>query len=325
MAEDYYQILGVSRTASQAEIQKAYRKRARKLHPDLMTDKDEREQQRAKAEFQKVQHAYDVLSDEQKRKMYDQFGPEFEQMAGRSGRGSPFPPGGGPGGMPFDFEQIFRQAGAAGGGNPELDEVLRRFGMGAGPTGPFAGPGGPRRGQDIQQEITVSFHTAITGGEHVVTLAGTNGQPQRINVKIPAGIESGKKIRLRGLGKRGIDGGSPGDLLVVVKVAPHPHFSRRGLNLHVVLPVTPVEAIEGARVDVPSPHGTVTLTVPPNSQTGQVLRAHGMGIHKGEQRGDLMVELRIRNPEPLSEADRKLIAKLGSVWRDGSVRSKLAW
>ena len=320
--EDYYEVLGVSKTASADEIQKAYRKLARKYHPDLHADAEEKERERVKQRFQKVQQAYDVLSDEQKRQMYDQMGPGFEQMAGSPfGRGQA---GGSPfgGGEPIDISQLF----GGGGGGGGFEEIFRQMG-GAGGGHPGGGrrPPGPTRGGDIDQEITVPFATAVLGGTHQVSFQRRSGKVETIDVKIPAGIESGKKIRLRGQGQNGIDGGPRGDLLITVKVAPHPIYTRKGMNLQVTVPITVVEAAAGAKIDLPTPHGTVSLTVPPGTSSGKSLRLKGMGVKGANRSGDLMATLQIVVPEKVTSEDLEVLKQLKDGWIDPVLRSELAW
>ncbi len=316
--DDYYKVLGVSKNASESEIQKAYRKLARKYHPDLHADAEQRERDRAKQQFQKVQQAYDVLSDPKKRGMYDQMGPGFEQMGGSpfGGGGSPF--GGGPGGI--DISQIF-----GGGGGGGFEDILRQMGgggMGGGPMG--GGQRTPPKGRDVEQEITVPFATAILGGQHQISLQRRNGRVEKIDIKIPAGIEANKKIRLRGQGQSSGNGGPRGDLMVVVKVAPHPNYFRKGLNLHVTVPISVLEAAEGAKIDLPTPHGTITVTVPAGCSSGKSLRLKGMGIKAKERSGDLIANLQIVLPDEVSPEDVDLLKQLDERWND-SVREELAW
>lgn len=316
MADDYYQLLGVSRNASVEEIQKAYRKQARKYHPDLHVDKDEKERKQATQKFQQIQQAYDVLSDPQKRKMYDQFGPQFEQMGGG---GNPFGGGQNPfgaGGAGFDFSQIF---GGGGGGAGGFEDLFRQ--MGGGRAGATQAP--PAKGSDIENEITVPFAVAVRGGKHQVTLQRQSGKNERLDVSIPAGIESGKKIRLRGQGHPG--SGAPGDLLITVIVAPHPNYARKGLNLIVDVPITIIEATDGAKIDLPTPHGTVTLKVPPGTSSGKTLRLKGMGIKAANRSGDLLATLQIAVPDEVSDDDRALLSQLSDAWRSSKAREKLRW
>lgn len=326
--EDYYKTLGVSKTASQAEIKKAYRKLAQKHHPDLAEDKDS-----AKAEFQKLQQAYDVLKDPEKRRMYDQFGPDYERMGGG---GNPF--GGGFGGgrgrqggqhPDIDFSQFFGGgAGAAGpgpgaGGGFSFEDIFRQFG-GAGQGGRGGRRPAATKGSDARASVTVPFQTAVLGGETSVGIR-RGSQSQTIKVKIPAGISSGKKIRLRGQGEPSASGGEPGDLLLEVKVADHPHYRRQGNNLLLVLPISVWEATHGAKVDVPTPKGTVTVTVPPASSGGKKLRLRGLGITDKSGSGDLVIELSVRIPDNITEADQKLIDQLSASWKDISDRQDISW
>lgn len=325
MADDYYKELGVSRSATEEEIQKAYRKLARKYHPDLHANKSDKEKEEAKQKFQQIQHAYDVLNDAEKRKMYDQFGANYEQMGAA---GNPFQGGGNPfGQMDVDFSQIFGGAGGQQGAPGGFEEILRQFSSGgqAGPQSRRQAKPQPVPGQNMEYEITVPFHVAVLGGEHVVSLRKQDGTTDSITVKIPAGIESGKKIRLRGQGQPGAHGGSPGDLLIKVNVTQHPVYKRQGFNLSVELPITVVEAVDGAKIDLPTPHGTVTVTVPAGTSSGKLLRLKGMGIKTDQVSGDLLAEVQIHIPTDISAADREKINALGSTWNNQSVREKLKW
>lgn len=311
MADDYYSALEVPRSATQDEIQKAYRRLARKYHPDLQEDP-----KKAKKNFQRIQQAYDVLGDEEKRKQYDRFGPGFEQMRTAPGGGPGGGPGGPFGGMDIDFSQVFGQPGGPGGaggsgpGPGGLEELLRSFGMGGGRPGRGRGAGrgaepppSPPPELDVEQEITVPFGTAVSGGEYRVQIEHGSGKPKALSVKIPAGIEAGRRIRLRGQGRMGPDG-SFGDLLVVVRVAPHPAFRREGNHLLLRIPITVGEAVRGTSVDIPTPHGTISLKVPSGSSSGRVLRAKGMGVRPENQApGDLLAELEIVLPQSLSADD----------------------
>jgi DnaJ-class molecular chaperone len=326
MNNDYYATLGVSRGASQEEIQKAYRKLARKYHPDMNPDNKE-----AQKKFKEVQQAYDVLSDEKKRKMYDQFGPGFEQMAQGAGAGrqwsSQVPPGFGG----FDF------GGASTGGGddslpPDLQDLLRQFTgggfqFGGGPTPRRRGrrtPGQP--GADVQHEVEVPFRAAVAGGEVSLRLVRPGRKTETIAVKIPAGIEDGKVIRLRGQGEPSSSGGPAGDLLVTVRVAPHSHFRRDELDLIVRVPVTLAEAGLGAKVDVPTPHGVISLKVPPGTSSGTRLRAKGQGIHASDGRtGDLYAEIMIAIPKQIDEKAAELVRQLDQRLQQRDPRAELEW
>ncbi len=270
MDEDYYQVLGVSRDASQADIQKAYRKLARKLHPDVNPD-----DKNAKQKFQKIQQAFDVLNDPNKREMYDRYGSSFESMgAGGPGGGAwrAHSSGGGPGfgfeDFNLDLEQILGGRGGGPGGG--FEEIFRRF------TGGGRQRGGsrrrPTRGADLQTDLKVPFQTAVTGGKVNVQVKRADGTAESIAVTIPPGIDDGKKLRLRGKGNPSPTGGPTGDLMVTVRVQPHPFYERRGKNLEVTVPVTLAEAALGGKVDLPTPKGTISLTVPAGTSSGRRLR-----------------------------------------------------
>ncbi|HEX3654658.1 MAG TPA: DnaJ C-terminal domain-containing protein [Pirellulales bacterium] len=312
MAEDYYKTLGVERNASQADIEKAYRTLAKKFHPDMNPD-----DKTAKKKFQQVQAAFDVLSDTSKRELYDRYGSSFESAS----RGGPRPgagPGWSPGG-PGGFEDIdlsqffgerFGQGGAGAGAGPGGFDFFNQFGRGrrGGRGSRAAAPG---RGADVSAELEIPFNLAVSGGQTQITLSRGDGHSETLAVKVPPGIDEGKKIRLRGKGEPAPDGGTPGDLLITVHVAPHPWFQRRGDHLHVRLPVTLREAAEGAKVDLPTPKGTVSVRVPPHSSSGKKLRIKGRGVEaKGRPPGDLFAEVQVVLPPELSEAELQMIRQI---------------
>ena len=270
----------------------------RKYHPDVKpADAD------AEKKFSEITEAYDVLSDDEKRKNFDQFGHGF-RGAGGAGGGSPFEGfGGGSGGAAFDLEDLL-------GG---------MFGGGGRGGSPFGGGrrGQPRtqRGSDVKAEIMVPFTVAVEGGEHALTVQ-QGSKTERLSVKIPAGIDDGQSIRLAGQGSPGAAGGSAGDLLVTIHIAPHPWFRRDGHNLLVDVPVTPSEAALGGKIDVPTlTEGVVVLTVPPGTSSGAKLRLRGKGVRnpKTGDRGDQYVVLRIVLPKELSEEARALYQQLAEL------------
>lgn len=305
MAEDFYKTLGVNREADAAAIEKAYANLARKYHPDLNPD-----DKTAKKKFQQVQAAYDVLKDPKKRQMYDRYGSAYEAAAG----GGPRPGGGQAWSQTvnpedFDFAQFF--GGETPGGLGDLFTQFRR-GRGAGARrGRGAEWAAGPAGQDVEAEVEIPFTLAILGGETQLSLRRASGETETLSVKIPAGIADGKKLRLRGRGEPSRDGGSRGNLLVTVRVAPHPFFTRRGDNLHVRVPVTLGEAAEGAKVDVPTPKGTVSLRVPPGTSSGAKLRIKGHGVvAAGQAPGDLFAEIQIVIPPNFDAAALDQIKQL---------------
>ena len=322
MADDYYNVLGVSRGASEDEIRKAYRELARQHHPDVNPDNPA-----AKEKFQQVQQAFEVLNDPKKREQYDRFGPGFESMGG----GGPWQ-GGGPGGggfpggganVEFDINDLFGGGGASAGAGGGFADLFKQFGgAGARRGGPKAPPA---RGDDVEHQITVPFATSITGGEAAISLSRSDGKQDTLTVKIPAGIQDGKKIRLRGQGNPSPRGGEAGDLLLTVNVATHPVFRRSGRRLEVTAPITLAEAAEGAKIDLPTPKGVITLTVPPGASSGLRLRVKGHGVDpNGENPGDLYAEIQIVLPENLSDEDKGLLAGVSEKYNQ-MPRSELRW
>ena len=302
MAEDLYQVLGVSRSADKDEIQKSYRKLARKFHPDMNPD-----DKSAQEKFKRIQEAYDVLSDDQKRSAYDQYGHDFENVrAGGQWQGGGFD------GM--DMEQIFGGGGAGGfkGGFGDFFEQI--LGGGGGMHGGGRPHRQPRhvRGGDIRHKVDIPLNTAVLGGKTEIGVSNATGV-ERVSVSIPAGVETGSKMRLRGQGQPSPTGGPSGDLILELNVASHPYFTRRGRHLELKLPVTLGEAAFGAKVDVPTPGGTIELTVPAGSGDGTRLRIKGQGVRdsKGDA-GDLFAVVQIKLPKHMDEQSQELLEKFES-------------
>ncbi len=299
MAEDLYQTLGVSRNASKDEIKKAHRKLALKYHPDKNPD-----DKVAREKFKRVQEAYDVLSDEEKRAAYDRYGADFERI-----RNTGYHPGDG-GFDGLDLEQIFGGGRGGSGGGAQFEGFTDFFEQLMGGRGRRGAqqPGGrraaaPTRGANLRHELEIPLHTAVIGGKIEFYLHN-----DKISVAIPAGVETGSKIRLRDRGQPSPGGGPRGDLILLIKVSDHPYFKRVGRNLELVLPVSLAEAALGAKVDVPTPAGTVTLTIPAGSSGGRRLRLKGQGVKSGDgSAGDLIVVLQIQLPDKLDEESKRLI------------------
>ena len=287
---DYYDVLGVSRSASADEIKKAYRQLAKQHHPDANPDNPG-----AQRKFAEVTEAYEVLSDTEKRKKYDQFGQNWNKVGGGAGGGSPFDAFGGAG---FDLNDLL-------GG---------MFGGGGGGRSPFGGDRRQRakKGENIETEVSVPFQVGIEGGEHELTIR-TGGKTERITLKIPAGINDGGKRRLAGQGHPGHGGGAAGDVIVTIRVSPHPWFRRDGNNLLVDIPILPWEAALGSRVDVPTlTEGTVVMSVPPGTSSGAKLRLRGKGVPdmKTGERGNLLAVIKIVVPKEISDATADIYRQL---------------
>jgi len=324
MGEDYYKTLGVPRDASQDDIRKAYSKLARKYHPDLNPgDKN------AKKRFQDVQAAFDVLNDPHKREMYDRYGSSFETIGAGGPRGGaawgsgPEPGFGGFGVEDIDLSQFFDERFGAEQG-VDLGDLFGQFRRGAGRARKRP-PGRQRRGADVHSEVQIPFTLSITGGEIQLDLRRPSREPGAITVKIPAGIEDGKKMRLRGQGEPAPGDGTPGDLLLTVRVLPHACFQRRGNHLHVKVPVTLSEAALGSKIDVPTPRGTVSLRVPAGTSSGTKLRVKGHGVVPASgPSGDLLAEVQIVLPKQLDEASREAIRRIDQHYSE-DVRANLRW
>lgn len=298
---DLYKTLGVSKSATADEIRKAYKKLSKKYHPDANKEKD------APERFKQVQEAYDVLQDPQKRQQYDQFGQVFP--GGNPPRGQPFnwgSPGQG-GAGPIDLGDLF------GGGQIDLEQILGGAFGGAGGRRPSKR--GSRRGGDVEVEVEIPFQIAVDGGNHDLHL-DRGGKPERLSVKIPAGVDTGSVVRLASQGHPGANGGAAGDLLVRIRVAPHPWFRREGIQLLLDLPVTVTEAALGAKVEVPTlSEGMVVVTIPPGTSSGAKLRLRGKGVvdRNTKEHGDQLVVIKIVVPRKPGERAVELLKELAQV------------
>lgn len=299
---DYYDTLGVSKTASAEEIRKAHKKLARKYHPDVNKESG------ASEKFKQVQEAFDVLGDKDKRQQYDRFGTTFP---GGGPQGQPWAGAGG-GGAPVDLGDIF------GGQGVDLESLLGGAFGGAFGGGPAGGRGAKRRsraGENFEAEVEIPFQLAVDGGKYELAV-DRDGKRERLSVKIPAGVDNGSVVRLSGQGHPGAGGGPAGDLLVRIRVAPHPYFRREGSDLLVDVPVTMTEAALGAKVEAPTlSEGQVMVTIPPGTSSGAKLRLRGKGVVdlSTKQRGDQYVVVKIVVPKNLSERATQLLKELAEV------------
>ncbi|MEU8749765.1 J domain-containing protein [Streptomyces chartreusis] len=303
MARDFYEVLGVARTADPDEIQRAYRTLARRYHPDVNKDPQ------AEERFKEINEAFSVLSDPEQRARYDRFGEDFrkipedweERVAAGAGVGSGFwgSTGGGP--------RVRYSTTGFGGEGVDVEDLFGSL---------FGGAGRMRvPGADQEAELPLTVEEAYRGGRRTVTLAGPAGQ-RSYQVDVPPGATDGQRIRLAGEGGRGSGDEAPaGDLYLRVRIQPHPEFRLDGRDVHVRLPVTPWEAALGATVPVPTPSGaTAKVTVPAGSSSGRRLRLRGEGMPgpRGVN-GDLYAELRIMVPPRLSDRERELLEELAAV------------
>jgi curved DNA-binding protein len=330
MPRDYYEILGVPRTASADDIKKAHRKLVRKFHPDVNKNNPA-----ATEKFKEAQTAYDVLSDPTKRSNYDQFG---HAGVDAGAAGSP-----GRGGDPFDAfrRQQQQRRGGAGGQTwqPSPGTTVEDFDMGGGGgSGNFAdmfeqlfgGKGGagraaPRhaspRGADIEHPVTLTFEQAARGTTLPLQFE-SNGKTETIEIKIPAGVKDGSRIRIKGRGQPGH--AEAGDLYIITAVRPHAYFRREGLDIYLELPLSMYESVLGTKVQVPTLDGSVTLTIPPGTGGGAKMRIKGHGIERGSEKGDQFVEIRVLVPKGLDPEDKAIIEKL-SVKYPIVARAEVPW
>ncbi len=303
--DDLYQALGVPRTASAAEIQRAYRQLARQYHPDVNSDPE------AEERFKAIGEAYEVLSDPDKRRRYDAYGPDFRRVqegAGPPPRGRRARAGARSGGAAGDSggrpdEEVWF---STGGGDVDLEDLLG--GMFGGRRGWGSIPGA-----DQEAQLEMSIEDAYRGGRRQVTLAGPGGA-RTYDVTIPVGVVDGQRIRLAGQGGQGSDGAAAGDLYLVVRIAPDRRYRVHGRDVTTTLPVTAWEAALGASVTVPTPSGDKKLTVPPGTSSGRRLRLRGQGIPNPRGKpGDLYAEVRVMVPPTLTAEERRLFEELAAA------------
>ncbi|HLT10798.1 MAG TPA: DnaJ C-terminal domain-containing protein [Micromonosporaceae bacterium] len=300
MARDYYEVLGVPRQATAEEIQQAFRRLARRYHPDINKSPG------AEERFKEINEAYQVLSDPKQRARYDRYGPEFRRVPedyeeqfdwGRAGRA-------GPRGWrrgrrtrePFGAEWFYEDSGI------DLDDLLGGLFGARGPTGPIPGA-------DQEAELDLTIEEAYRGGTRHITVDGRS-----FDVNIPAGVVDGQRIRLAGQGGRGRGDAPPGDLYLIVRILPHPRYRLSGRDIYVDLPLTPWEAALGTSVQVPTPAGPTTVRVPGGSSTGRRLRLRGQGMPNPRgPRGDLFAEVRVMVPSAPTNRERELLEELAKV------------
>ncbi len=304
--KDFYKTLGVSKDVSDAELKKVYRKLSRQYHPDTNPG-----DAKAEARFKEISEAYSVLSDKQQRAEYDQIramggGARFTGGAGFPGGAGGFGGAGFPGGA-AGFEDVF--ANLFGGGF-----------NGAGGGRGFGGFG-PQRGSDLAISKTIDFIDSIKGASVKIALSS---QSEPITLKVPAGIQDGQKLKVRGKGQASPNGGEPGDLVVTISVKPHPVFSRDGSNLRVTVPVTFAEAVLGATIQVPTLGGEpVKLKVAAGTPNGRVLRVKGRGVVTPKGEGDLLATVEIAVPSHVSDKAAKLLEEFDNQLPDEDPRADL--
>jgi curved DNA-binding protein len=295
---DLYSELGVQKNASSDDIKKAYRKLAAKLHPDRHPG-----DRKAEARFKEVNRAYHVLSDPKKRRLYDEFGEDglregFNPEVMRAyRRGTGHRVRYRRNGTGVNVEDLFtpHEPQGGGGGGGSFSDL---FGDLFGARGRTGGARTAMKGSDSTLEVTVDFVAAVRGAE--LKLQAQDGS--EVTVRVPPGAGEGDKLRLAGRGSPSPVGGPPGDLVIVIRVAQHPHFRRDGLDLHLDLPITVVEAFDGGKVRAPTPDGDVTLTIPRRAQSGQTVRLKSRGVRRKNEQGDLYVRFLIKLPDHPSPA-----------------------
>ncbi len=316
--KDYYATLGVPHNASDDDIKQAFRKLARKHHPDVAKDKKAGE-----AKFKEINEANEVLSDAQKRKRYDELGTQWKEgTAGQRPSGQQRHAHGNSGyaqahethfsgtGFSDFFEQFFSRSGRSGSSFNEDEAGYEQFSKTPGPV----------RGNDIEGEILVTLAEALNGAVREISLRSQdarNGQPvtQHFKVRIPAGVQEGQRIRVPGKGGEGLGGANPGDIYLRVRLAAHPDFRVRGTDLYYDLELAPWEGVLGTNAKVPTLKGQVNVRIPPGTNTGQQLRVRGQGLPKGknEGSGDLYVVVDVQLPKKINDEERALWEKLDQI------------
>jgi DnaJ-class molecular chaperone len=292
--KDYYNILGVERTASERQIKQAYRRLARKHHPDVNPD-----DKSAEAKFKQINEAYEVLSDKEKRQKYDQFGDQWQyadQFARAGRRQAPFRDSRRGGSRVYSGDDDIGSL---------FDDLLHGF-----TTGDSSRQAQPRRGRDTEYPLEVTLEEAYHGTPRTISL----GDGERLEVKIPPGVKDGSRVRIAGKGEQGY-GGVRGDLYLVISVKPHQLFKRRGDNLYVKVEVPLVVAMLGGEVQVPTLKGKLALKIPPETQNGRSFRLAGQGMpHLGNSvRGDLLVKVSVVLPTNLTQQEKELFKQLAQL------------
>jgi DnaJ-class molecular chaperone len=301
VAGDPYKELGVARGASAEEIKKAFRRLAKDLHPDKNPGDAASEER-----FKRITAAFDILGDAEKRAQFDR--GQIDNDGREQFRGGGFGGGRRPGGAPGGFGGFGQEGGPGGRANFEnidLDELFGMFGGAAGPRG--AGRSFSTRGQDVKATLEVSLEEAIAGATRRIQFS----DGRMLDVTIPKGAADGQTIRLRGQGAPGAKGGEAGDALIELKIAAHPLFRREGADLVMDLPVSVPDAVLGGKIPVPTPEGTVSMTIPKGSNSGQLLRLKGRGAFAAGKRGDLLARLVVTLPDAPDEA----LVQFAEDWR----------
>ena len=309
--KDYYQTLGVAKTASQDEIKSAFRKLARTHHPDMVKPK---ERAAASERFKEINEAYEVLGDPEKRRQYDTLGADWQRGGAQpppgwhqGAAGRRHPAGAGRGAEDFEFNF---------GGTGFSDFFEAFFGSGGRQANPFASgrAAGSSRGVDVEADLMVPLEEALHGARRKITFQRQGHKPQTYEVTIPAGVREGQRIRLGGQGEAGVHGGPAGDLYLNVRLAPHPDFQVDGADLHYEAELPPWQLVLGSEVTVPTMEGSAKLKIPPGSQPGQRFRLKGHGMPKGGgARGDLYVVLSAVIPPTLTPRQKELWEALGAA------------
>jgi curved DNA-binding protein len=331
MAKDYYKLLGITKGASKEEIKRAFRKMARKYHPDVNPDES-----KSGEKFKEINEAYTILSDDKKRDMYDRFGvvegdqSSYQNWGGAPGGGrvqrSPdgttyyYSTSGSPGG--FDFSEIFgnrNNSGSRSGGFDffndlgDIFDVFNRSGRGSTRAGSPNNSNFPREGDDLRYDMEIDFMDAFNGGKKKVQYKDpTTGQMKTLNVNIPRGIKDDQKLRLKGKGMSGENGGAQGDLYIAIHIRKHPKFERRDDDIYIEQEVPFTTAALGGKIQVSGIESTLNVSVPPGTNDSSLLRLKDQGFYKinSSQRGNLLVKIKIRIPRKLNRNQKELLEQL---------------
>jgi curved DNA-binding protein len=329
--KDYYKVLGVEKNASQDDIKKAYRKLARKFHPDANPNNPAAEEK-----FKGIGEAYEVLKDPEKRSRYDQLGSNWKQFSRAGAGGQGWPGGAGQTAYTYDFSGGDFGFGDLGSGFSDFFEMF--FGRGSDErfssfsSGSSRGSGSQtkqdrksfwrnsaaaQKGQDYQYNLTITLREAYSGTQRVINLQ-KGGKVRTVNIKVPKGIKDGGKIRVKGEGGSGPRGGESGDLYLLVNISPHNFFTRRDDDLYCEVPVTIKEAMFGAKIDLPTFEGKISVTLPPNTQTGKNLRVKGKGMPKlkSSEHGDLYIKIKLILPANLTAEQKRRLEEFAKVYNE---------